>query len=274
MSEGLIFGILGFLIACLFGTVIASLLWRRAVSVTKRSISEDENFASLEEVASLKANLREQQSASSASTREVKAKEIEIASLKEAQTLAETDKQSTTETLREELRSAGTALETAINERKAAQAALKTEQDAAKELLARREAELSEKTERVRFLETSIRTLAGSAAAILSPEALDGHETPPIAAMSSEATTSDATSDETPEEPATAPEQAQAESTAEAIEVSDAQQGASGTITEPATEAATSATDDDAEKIDETALDVTRSLEERIEALKQGQTTH
>ena len=269
MSEGLIFAILGFLVACLFGTIVASFLWRRAVTVTKRSISEDENFASLEEVASLKAELREQQSASAASTREVKAKEIEIASLKEAQLQAETDQQSTTEKLREELRSAGTALETAINERKEAQAALKTEQDAAKEQLAQKEAELTEKSERVTFLETSIRALASNATAILSPEEHVGPETSPT-----EATSSEATSDETPEEPTTAPEQAPVESPAVATDVSDAQQAASDKTSEPTIEALTSASDDDAEKIDETALDMTRSLEERIEAVKQGQTTH
>jgi|GEM_PF-2755113 len=255
MSESLIFAILGFLVACLFGTLVASFLWRRAVSVTKRSISDDENFASLEEVASLKADLREQQSALAASTREVKAKEAEIASLKEAQAQAETDKQATTENLREELRSAGTALETAIKERDEAQAALKTEQDVAKERLTKKEAELSQAVGRVTFLETSIGTLVRNATAVLSPQAplaLETSQVTPTQTAPTQGASSDTMPDEKSEGPTTAPDQTSIEGASEA----------------------TVGSDDDAEETDETALDMTRSLEERIEALKQGQTTH
>jgi len=276
MSESLIFAILGFLVACLFGTVVASFLWRRAVSVTKRSISEDENFASLEEVASLKADLREQQSALSTSTRDIKSKEAEIASLKEAQTQAETDKQATTEKLREELRSAGTALETAIKERETAQAALQTEQDATKERLAKKEAEVSQATGRITFLETSIRTLVSDATAVLSPPPL-ASETPqvtPTQTPTTQAASSGTMPDEKPEEPATAPEQMPIEGSSEATVDSHTHQVNSETNPEPAMVVSKTASDDDAEETDETALDITRSLEERIEALKQGQTTH
>ncbi|MAN60762.1 MAG: hypothetical protein CMI60_02330, partial [Parvibaculum sp.] len=71
MSESLLFAILGFLVACLLGTVFASFLWRRAVTVTTRKIAEDENFAGLDEVADLKADLRAAQNTIGSKDREI-----------------------------------------------------------------------------------------------------------------------------------------------------------------------------------------------------------
>ena len=89
MSESLLFAILGFLTACLIGTVFASFLWRRAVAVTTRRITEDENFASLDQVANLRADLQSSRDLAAAKISEIEQAEARIADLEAALVKAE-----------------------------------------------------------------------------------------------------------------------------------------------------------------------------------------
>ena len=248
MSESLIFAILGFLVACLFGTVIASFLWRRAVAVTRRNITEDENFASLEEVADLKAEIREIQDAQRAGQREIKAREIEIAKLEDAKSKADDNNNLTNKTLREDLTTAEAALQKAYADRDAAQSALALEQDTAKTLLETKQTELVSARDRVDFLEKAIRALAKNAADLVAATPAEAAE-PSIGQA--------ATDDDTDSE-----KSATTQATSDT-----AVSGASTSGGEPRLAPSE-------ENADPIALDVTRSLEERIEALKQGQSTH
>jgi chromosome segregation ATPase len=267
------FAVLGFLIACLFGTVVASLLWRRAVSVTKRSISQDENFASLEEVADLKSEIGSLQNTQRENAREIRAKEIEIAALEEAKAKAEGNTEHANKAMRDELANAGAALEKAVSEREEAKSALKHEQETARTLLAASQSDLAKATERVAFLETSIRTLAQVVPDLVpEPEVTDSAASDEVV-QETEAepvsTVPNTHSEETPVREGTP------DSSEEAAETTETLQSAGDSrTTTPAVESnAPSTTQDDA-IVDPSVVDVTKSLEERIEALKQGQVTH
>lgn len=264
MSESLIFAILGFLVACLFGTVIASFLWRRAVAVTRRNITEDENFASLEEVADLKAEIRELHDAQRAGQREIKAREIEIAKLEDAKLKADDNNNLTNKALREELTTAETALQKAYLDRDAAQSALTAEQDAARALLDAKQTELASARDRVGFLERAIRTLAKTASDLVTEAPAEAAE-PSDASIEHTETGGDAEREEKEATPA-ASDAAASAAPKSAATTSDSEPKAAADESVP--------TAPYEENLDPAALDVTRSLEERIEALKQGQSTH
>ncbi len=255
MSESLLFAILGFLIACLLGTVFASFLWRRAVTVTTRKITEDENFAAMDEVADLKADLRSARNGLATKDREISEAQVRIADAEAALSEAQSSSEGTTEQLKGELENAGKALETAQNERDAALAALSDKDSETKAALSAKDSEIENVRARVTLLENAIRSLAKETS-LLDKEPDAGQIAAGAPAPSEEETVA-----AEPIEP----------QTAEKPEVADEQPG------EPDHASSGEATSED-EKQEETrkpapepALAVNRSLEERIEALKQGE---
>jgi chromosome segregation ATPase len=259
MSESLLFAILGFLVACLLGTVFASFLWRRAVTVTTRKIIEDENFAGLDEVADLKADLRDARNSIAAKDREVGAAETKTAELAAAIAEAKASGEGTAENLKQELQNAGTALEAAHSERDVAKAALSEKDEEIKAAEERVEAAQM----RVSELENAIRVLVKETSLF-------------------EATSPDQAPNETPLE-ANAPEAKTVTPSATTPNASGSKEdGANSSIAEitSSTEApkpeetkptAPTASGADDKDTAEPSLAISRSLEERIEALKQGE---
>ena len=229
MSESLLFAILGFLVACLLGTVFASFLWRRAVTVTTRKIAEDENFAGLDEVADLKADLRAAQSTIGSKDREIG----------EAAAKAKASGEGAAENLKQELQNADAALDTAHGERDAAKAALASKEEEIKAAEGRTEAA----QERVAELENAIRTLVKETSLFETSTP----KQPPLEAKKLEA------------KPLTSPA------------MSPNADGDTEDNTKPVATEATSKADE--EDTPEPSLAISRSLEERIEALKQGEST-
>ncbi len=241
MSESLLFAILGFLIACLFGTVFASFLWRRAVKITTRKITQDENFADLGEVADLKADLRATQNSLATKDREIGDAQARTSELEAAVLEAQTSGEGTAENLRQELQDAATALEAANKER-----------DTAKAALSAKDAEIKEAKERVSVLENAIRTLAKEAA-LFDKDAKGPEATAPTKPTVAAQTT---TSQE--------PQSAGASNIPATTPPTSTPTGAKPTPAKP----------DSSEKDDlGPSQAVSRSLEERIEALKQGETS-
>lgn len=252
MSESLLFAILGFLIACLLGTVFASFLWRRAVTVTTRRITEDENFAGLDEVADLKADLRAAQNTISAKDREIGEAATRAADLEAAVTEAKASGEGAADSLKQELQNAGAALETAHSERDAAKAALTAKNDEVKAAEERVEAAQGRVTE----LENAIRALVKQTslfeAGAPDKTVLEAKE-PDAMPLNSSAGSPNAggrTEDDTAPSIADEPTSPQASKPVE---------------TDPTTSKA------DDEDTPEPSLAISRSLEERIEALKQGE---
>jgi len=228
MSESLLFALLGFLVACLIGTVFASFLWRRAVSVTTRRLTENENFAAQDEVADLKADLRAAQNTLTTKDREVSEAEARTAELEAAIADAQATGEGAAAELKRELQNASEAL-----------MAAHTERDAAKAALSARAAEIVEAKARVTLLESAIRTLAHETSLFDAPATMNAPD-------EEAASVTSATNEEQP-----------GETTPPAVPPA------------PKTIAATPATSDDDRM--ESSLAMTRSLEERIEALKQGE---
>jgi len=255
MSESLLFAILGFLVACLLGTVFASFLWRRAVTVTTRKITDDENFAALDEVADLKADLRAAQNGIAAKDREIREAATKAAELEAAIAEAKASGEGATENLKAELQNAGAALETAHGERDAANAALAAKDEEIKAAEGRVEAA----QERVTELENAIRALvketslfeAGAPKEV--PQEAKAPEAKPLAAPTAAPNTGGSKED------GASPSIPGSTSSAEAPKPE-------GTTPIAAT---TSGADD--EDTAEPSLAISRSLEERIEALKQGE---
>lgn len=230
MTESLMFALLGFLVACFFGTVFANFLWRRAVTVTTRRLTENSGESSNADISDLQADIRDLRRTLSDRDREVRKWTERAEELQAAQSEAEENVQGATASLTEELKTATEALDAANREL-----------NDAKSTLTERENELAAARERIGFLETAIRSLAESAA-VLPPktaEKLEKEEDRPQETVSEAAPAAGFSSSETGTA-GESPERAPAE---------------------PADEAAA-------------AVDMTRSLEERIEALKQGQPAH
>lgn len=219
MSESLLFAILGFLVACLIGTVFASFLWRRAVTVTTRRITEDENFAAIDDVADLKADLRAAQNTLITKDREISEAAAKTAELEAAIADAHATGEGTEANLKRELQNASEALMAGHADR-----------DAAKAALGAKDAEITEAKERVTLLESAIRTLAQETSLFDDPTSMSAPD-----------------EQRAPADEATPP-------TAH---------------TAPKTVAATPAPSEEDRM--EPSLAMTRSLEERIEALKQGE---
>lgn len=203
MSESLMFALLGFLVACLFGTVCANFLWRRAVMVTTRRVADGD-----------KSEIREDIAGNSARDQEVAELRSEIAARDAERSHAETSHHKTAEDLRVELT-------TAQSDQKAAQTALQAKQD-----------DLTSAQARINTLETAIQTLAKTADV--------GITSTPETGVALETAKPEVTSEPT------APQVAE---TTRSDQPDDISEG-------------------------DPTIDVTRSLEERIEALKQGQPTH
>ncbi len=245
MSESLLFAILGFLVACLIGTVFASFLWRRAVTVTTRRITADENFAAIDEVADLKADLRAAQNSVMTKDREINEAVAKTAELEAAIADAHATGEGTEANLKRELQNASEALMAAHAER-----------DAAKAALGAKDAEIAEAKKRVTLLESAIRTLAQETSLLNDPEAISepaGHAPTPTARATSEeqiAGTEKPASSESPTPPA-----------------EETQRPAAHSAPQTVTSNPASPADDRMEP----SLAMTRSLEERIEALKQGE---
>jgi|TARA_R110002096_G_scaffold89742_12_gene203944 chromosome segregation ATPase len=239
MSESLLFAILGFLVACLLGTVFASFLWRRAVTVTTRKIAEDENFAGLDEVADLKADLRAAQNTIGSKDREIGEAAAKTADLEAAIAEAKASGEGAAENLKQELQNADAALDTAHGERDAAKAALASKEEEIKAAEGRTEAA----QERVAELENAIRTLVKETSLFETSTP----KQPPLEAKKLEA------------KPLTSPA------------MSPNADGDTEDNTKPVATEATSKADE--EDTPEPSLAISRSLEERIEALKQGEST-
>ncbi len=216
MSENLMFAILGFLIACLVGTVIARFLWLRAVTVTTQAISGTHSPRSNVAIAGSSAELR--------------SRDQEITSRDASRSQEETALRRTVEDLR-------TQLDDAHRDHQTASDALQSEQT-----------ERAEMSGRVALLETAIRTLTEAASLQGSWPA---EQSPPHTAPLADTTPA-------PGEDADVPTPSEAETTMTAEQ-------------EP--KAPVDNTNRDTPAADR-AIDVTRSLEERIEALKKGQATH
>lgn len=255
MSESLLFAILGFLVACLLGTVFASFLWRRAVTVTTRKIIEDENFAGLDEVADLKADLRAAQNTIAAKDREIGAAETKTAELEAAIAEAKASGEGTAENLKQELQNAGTALEAAHSERDVAKAALSEKDEEIKAAEERVEAAQM----RVSELENAIRVLVKETSLF---EAGAPNETP-LEANAPEAKT--VTPSATTPNASGSKEDGANSSIAEIISSPEAPKPEETKPTEPTASGA------DDKDTPEPSLAISRSLEERIEALKQGE---
>jgi chromosome segregation ATPase len=240
MSESLLFAILGFLVACLVGTVFASFLWRRAVSVTMRRITEDDNFAAIDEVADLKADLRAAQNTLATKDQEIRDAHARVAELETAITDAQATGEGAAENLKRELQNAGEALTAAHADR-----------DAAKAALTAKDAKIAEATERVTVLEGAIRTLA-------QQTSLFDKEPIQSSADNQAAPVAETAIDEQPD----------------ATNTQTAVPGPENTATEPTSSAMQSDSNtiaDTPEDRMEPSLAMSRSLEERIEALKQGE---
>lgn len=252
MSESLLFAILGFLVACLLGTVFASFLWRRAVTVTKRKISEDENFAGLDEVAGLKADLRAAQNTIAAKDREIGEAATRAAELEAAVAEAQASGEGAVESLKQELQNAGAALEAAHSERDAAKAALTAKND-----------EIKAAEERVKAAQGRVAELENAIRALVRQTALFEAGTPDKTVLEAK-------------EPDAMPLTSSADSpnagghTEDDTKLAIAEGPASIEASKPLeTVRATSGADD--EDTPEPSLAISRSLEERIEALKQGE---
>lgn len=255
MSESLLFAILGFLVACLLGTVFASFLWRRAVTVTTRRIMEDENFAGLDEVADLKADLRTAQNTIGSKDREIGAAETKAAELEAAIAEAKASGEGTAENLKQELQNAGTALEAAQSERDVAKAALAAKDEEIKAAEGRVEAA----QKRVSELENAIRVLVKETSLF---EASTPRETP-LEANAPEATAVIAA--------ATTPNadgSKEGDANSPVAEITSSTEAPKAEETKPTTPTASGADEKDTA---EPSLAISRSLEERIEALKQGE---
>ncbi len=246
MSESLLFAVLGFLVACLLGTVFASFLWRRAVTVTTRQIMEDENFAGLDEVADLKADLRAAQTDIAAKDREIGAAETKAAELEAAIAEAKASGEGTAENLKQELQNAGTALEAAHSERDAAKAALSAKDEEIKAAEGRVEAA----QKRVSELEDAIRALVKQTSLF---EATSPDQAPKAAPLEANASEANAVT------PTAAAPNAGGSQEDEAPKLEE---------TKPTAPSASGTDDEDTA---EPSLAISRSLEERIEALKQGE---
>ncbi len=251
MSESLLFAILGFLVACLLGTVFASFLWRRAVTVTTRKITEDENFAAMDEVADLRADLRAAQNGLATKDREIVNAQARAADLETALSEAQASGEGTTENLKRELENAGKALEAAQGERDAAQAALSDKDSEVKAALKAKDGEIEQAQARVSLLENAIRTLAKEASLF---------ETEPVSnALTTSVPAAEVTTD--------SPDPEGAPDTPVATEDMPKE------APEPETPLKDVSKDDaaEAEPEPQQASAISRSLEERIEALKQGE---
>ncbi|PCJ68526.1 MAG: hypothetical protein COA62_15340 [Rhodobiaceae bacterium] len=223
MSESLMFALLGFLVACLFGTVCASFLWRRAVIVTTRRITGGD-----------KSEIREDSAENSARDQEVAELRSEIAARDAERSHAETSLHKTAEDLRVKLTAAQ-------SDQKAAQTALQAKQD-----------DLTSAQAHINTLETAIQTLVKTTGlGIISTPEMPEPPEPAINGVSKP--------NETPE-------------TGIALETAKPEVTSEPTAPQVA-ETTRSDQPDDISESDPT-IDVTRSLEERIEALKQGQPTH
>lgn len=231
MSESLMFALLGFLVACFFGTIFANFLWRRAVTVTTRSLTEGESYVSNAEISDLQADIRDLRRTLSERDREVRKWTERAEELQAAQSEAEENVQGATASLTEELKTASTALDGANRELKDT-----------KSTLTERENDLEAARERISFLETAIRSLAENAAVL-----------PAKTAEKVERTEEQA--------PETVSEAAPPAADVSSSETKTAEDGPERPLTETKDEAAA-------------AVDMARSLEERIEALKHGQPAH
>ncbi len=247
MSESLLFAILGFLVACLLGTVFASFLWRRAVSVTTRKMTDDENFADLGEVADLRADLRAAQNNLANKDREMSDVEAKVAELETSLIDAKAAGEGAAENLKQELQNAGKALEAAHRDR-----------DAAKEAMTAKSDELAKAQDRVTELENAIRTLVKETALMDAQPPKSAPTTASVPPLSSE---------KTEEKPAASPQSnedgAKSETAAAAPPLANAK---------PATSTSPGIASSNENEKEEPAEAVSRSLEERIEALKQGET--
>jgi len=217
MSANLMFALLGFLTACLLGTVCASFLWRRAVIVTTRRIVGEDKTKTHEEFA--ENSVRDQ---------EVAKLRSKIASRDAERSQTETSLHKTVEDLRVELTAA------------------QHDQETVQATLCARQEDLTIAKNRINALETAIQTLAETAGVAIAstPEPILG----------------DAPTPNDTSETGAAPETAGPGVANEPI----APQVAKGLSIDKSA--------DDLEG--DPAIHVTRSLEERIEALKQGQPTH
>lgn len=245
MSESLLFAILGFLIACLFGTVMASFLWRRAVTVTKRKLgvtgNDESNTDALNEIDDLRRQLGE---------RDNKIRNLKSESDLRVQDQAANDAEARDEVKRQ-LTSAARELEKAAAEK----AKLAAELDTAEEKVTGLTADLATQTTRVAALESAIRTLISSAN-LPSPAEMEAAveparlETAPTETKAPEARDAAAEAETTPE-----PVQAEATDDPDLEPRKD---------DEP--------TDDEASNT--LVANVSRSLDDRIQALMQGQKPH
>ena len=217
MSENLMFALLGFLTACLLGTVCASFLWRRAVIITtRRIVGEDQTGP------------HKERAGNSASDQEVAELRSKIASRDAQRSQTETAFHKTAEDLRVELTAAW-------NDQEVVQAALQAGQE-----------DLTSAKNRINTLETAIQTLAETTGVAIArtPEPIPG-DAPTPNDTSETGVALETAGSELANEPV-APE------VAEGLSIDKPVNDLEGDPT----------------------IDVTRSLEERIEALKQGQPTH
>ncbi len=250
MSESLLFAILGFLVACLLGTVFASFLWRRAVTVTTRKITEDENFAGLDEVANLKTELRAAQNSVASKDREIDQAATKAAELEASIADAKASGEGAAASLKQELQAAGVALEAAHAERDAAKAALTAKDEEIKAA----EEHVAEAQDRVAELENAIRALVKETSLF---DAKPQQETP-LDAQTLETKTP------------TSPAPIASDNTNEDGNPSAAESTSS--LQKPNPAAATELPAGDEDTV-EPSLAISKSLEERIEALKQGEKT-
>lgn len=259
MSESLLFAILGFLVACLLGTVFASFLWRRAVTVTTRKIMEDENYAGMDEVADLKADLRAAQNNIAAKDREIAAAETKAVELEAAIAEARASGEGTAENLKQELQNAATALEAAHSERDAAKAALTAkdgEIDAA-------EGRVEAAQKRVSELEDAIRALVRQTSLF---ETNSPGQAPEEASLEANAPEGKPV---TP--PSTTPNTDGSKDNGANVAIAESTSSAEAPMPEETKPTATPAAGNNDKDTAEPSLAISRSLEERIEALKQGE---
>ncbi|MEQ9518509.1 MAG: hypothetical protein RLN89_03615 [Parvibaculum sp.] len=243
MSESLLFAILGFLIACLFGTVFASFLWRRAVTVTKRRLgltsADRDSEADTETLAEMQ-ELR----------RRLGERDLQVRNLKSKTELQNQDRAENEAEARDEVKRQLSSAARELEKAAAEKARLAAELAVAEARTAETETALIAQSQRVDTLEAAIRTLVTSAN--LSPLAL------PIA----------------PEE-VNEPREWETEPTSDARDDENKDPNFNATTADETNGDAGNEPAEQADEADRTLVAAaSQSLDDRIQALMQGQKPH
>lgn len=256
MSESLLFAVLGFLIACLFGTVFASLLWRRAVTVTKRKLGVADSATpdavdpeTLAEMQELRRRLGE---------RDLQVRNLKSDNERQNQDRAVSEAEARDEVKRQ-LTSAARELEKAATDKAKLEKDLTDVENRLSTVekdLHTTQNTLSTRNERIQALEDAIRTL------VVSTGLPSVESDQPVQDLPNEPETDPAR--EEPEHPAIE----EADIPGHQLTPNSAKDGDDNADID------TAQSDDESEASDTLVAAASQSLDERIQALMQGQKPH